>query len=290
VVGDLEERIDAIYAGPPEAFVAARTALAKELRTEGDREAAEEVAGLRRPTLAAWALNQVRRTDPEGLDRFADAAEALRDAQDRALAGDKSGDLRGAVAKRRDAASRLVRAAGEALREIDRDPDPHVPAMAATIEAAAADPEVGELLRQGRLVSEHGPAGFGDPAAASGPRRARGPAKPKSRRSAKTAAADAADDADEARRKADATARADAARQEAAAAAQALKTAERNASAASAAATRARQRVEDLDAKLRAARHALTETERSERSAQKELDAARRRHPAAGPPRGRGGT
>jgi hypothetical protein len=286
---DLEERMDAIYAGPPEEFVAARNSLAKELRTAGDKDAADEVAGLRRPTLPAWALNQVRRKDAKGLDGFADAAEALRDAQDRALAGDKSADLRGAMARRREATSRLVRAASEALREIDRDPDPHVPAMAATIEAAAADPEVGELLRQGRLSSEHGPAGFGDAAPTTSTRRPRGPAKPKSRRSARKPKAD--EDADDARREAEAeaAARAEAARQEAAAAAQALKAAERNASAASTAVSRARQKVEDLDAKLRAARLALTESERTARSAQKELDAARRRHPAGGRPRGRGG-
>jgi hypothetical protein len=285
VGGEFDERIDGLYAGPPEEFVAARTALAKELRAAGDKEAADEVTGLRRPTLAAWALNQAGRRDPKGMDSFVAAAETLREAQDRALAGDRTGDLRNAVAERREAAARVVRAAAEAMRDAGRDPDPHLPAMAATVDAAAADPEVGELLRQGRLGSEHAPVGFGmdEVGAAPRPRARRGAPTPKSRRRDK---AGAEDDAAVARRTADAEARAEAARQEAAAAARALKTAERNASAASAAVTKARQRVDDLDAKLRAARAALQESERSERSAHKELDAARRRHPAAGRNRG----
>lgn len=269
----VENRIADLYAQEPGAFVAARTALAKELRAAGEREAATEVAGRRRPTLAAWALNQVGRLDPEGLEWFESAAETLRRAQERALSGDRTADLRAAVAERREAASRLVRSAAAALREIDRDPDPHLPAMAATIEAAAAaDPEVGELLHQGRLSSEREAPGFDLTVVASVPRPAR-PARaarpaPKGQAVSKVTPKRAGRD-DEARRAA-----ADAAR--------ALKTAERNADTASAALVKARRRVEELDEKLRAARMALNELERAARSAQKELDAARRRHPAAG--------
>lgn len=266
----VENRIADLYAQEPGAFVAARTALAKELRAAGEREAATEVAGRRRPTLAAWALNQVGRLDPEGLEWFESAAETLRRAQERALSGDRTADLRAAVAERREAASRLVRSAAAALREIDRDPDPHLPAMAATIEAAAAaDPEVGELLHQGRLSSEREAPGFDLTVVASVPRPARAarPA-PKGQAVSKVTPKRAGRD-DEARRAA-----ADAAR--------ALKTAERNADTASAALVKARRRVEELDEKLRAARMALNELERAARSAQKELDAARRRHPAAG--------
>jgi hypothetical protein len=59
--------VDPLYAGPPEEFVAARDALAKRLRADGDRATAAEVAKLRRPTATAAALNQVARTVPDVL-------------------------------------------------------------------------------------------------------------------------------------------------------------------------------------------------------------------------------
>ena len=47
---DLERRIDALYEAPLEEFTALRNELAKELRRSGERDAAEEVGRLRKPT------------------------------------------------------------------------------------------------------------------------------------------------------------------------------------------------------------------------------------------------
>jgi hypothetical protein len=275
-VGDaVDERIDDLYARPPEEFVAARAALAKDLRAAGDKAAAKEVAALRRPTLAAWALNQLRRVDPEGLDEFAAAAATLRAAQERALGGDRTADLRSAMAERREAAARLVRAASGALRELAREPDPHVAPMAATLEAAAADPETLDQLRNGRLTTEVEAPGFGlgDVAAAApspSPRRA---PKATAKKAKDTGSKEAA-----ARRKAEAAA----SKREAAEAAKAIRAAERKAEAAAAALGAAERRVDDFAKRLQAARAALSDAEREARSAQKELDAVRRRHPSGG--------
>ncbi|HSJ52075.1 MAG TPA: hypothetical protein VLA90_12460, partial [Actinomycetota bacterium] len=66
-ISDLERRIDELYSGPPDAFVAGRDALAAELKGAGDAEKAKLVKGLRKPVVAAWALNRLAREDPTGV-------------------------------------------------------------------------------------------------------------------------------------------------------------------------------------------------------------------------------
>ena len=55
---------DALYGLPLDAFVAERDALAKRLRTDGRGGDADEVKALRKPSVAAWAVNQVVRSQP----------------------------------------------------------------------------------------------------------------------------------------------------------------------------------------------------------------------------------
>ena len=59
--GDVEAEIDRLFELSPERFVAERDATAKRLRSGGDVEAAARVTKLRRPTVAAWALDQLAR-------------------------------------------------------------------------------------------------------------------------------------------------------------------------------------------------------------------------------------
>lgn len=76
---DAPDALDALavelYALPPDEFTAARNA-----RASGDRELAARLKALRKPTVAAWAVNLLAR---EGQLRDAlDLAAALREAQD----------------------------------------------------------------------------------------------------------------------------------------------------------------------------------------------------------------
>ena len=57
--------VDALYAVRPEEFVAARAALVKELKADGQKAEAAQVAKRRRPSVVAWALNQVAREQPK---------------------------------------------------------------------------------------------------------------------------------------------------------------------------------------------------------------------------------
>src|SRR3954447_8139768 len=61
----VDEDVDRLYGLPLEEFVAERDALAKRLRADKRREEADAVKSLRKPSVAAWAVNQVLRCHPE---------------------------------------------------------------------------------------------------------------------------------------------------------------------------------------------------------------------------------
>ena len=145
--------VDDLYSLPPAEFTAARDALAKRLRAEGDKDAAAEVKKLRRPTVGAWAVNTVAREQPELVEAVRAAGAALGEAQRANIKGTQRDALRAATAARRDAVSAAVRAAVALAGEAQRD------AITATFEAAAAGDE---SVRDGRLSKElEAPSGFG---------------------------------------------------------------------------------------------------------------------------------
>jgi hypothetical protein len=137
----VEEIIDRLYGLPLGEFTRARDQAASELRGEGRREEADQVKALRKPTVAAAAVNRLVRDHRAEVEGFLRAAEALRDAQ---LAG--KGDVVEATRREREALRSLVRSGGDAVRQ--------------TLLAAAADSAAAEELRQGRLHRELEPAGF----------------------------------------------------------------------------------------------------------------------------------
>jgi hypothetical protein len=148
--------VDELYELEPGRFVAARDQLVRQLRVAGDREAAVAVKSLRRPTVVAWALNQVARAHPEEVAELIDAGAAVRRAQAEAMGGGASGELREATRRRRQVASTLARAAADLAGAAHHDE------AVATIDAASFDPEVADLLRRGRLTKElPPPSGFG---------------------------------------------------------------------------------------------------------------------------------
>src|SRR3954467_7408760 len=99
---------DELYGLDPKDFVAARNDLAKRLRKEGDKAGAAEVAKLKRPTPAAWAVNQLARRYRADVEQLVHLGALLRAAQDAALSGAEHAELRQAGRARRDAVSRLA--------------------------------------------------------------------------------------------------------------------------------------------------------------------------------------
>src|SRR3989442_10686034 len=90
---NLEEALDRLYGLERESFVAERDTLVRELRTAGERETAELVKQLRKPTLAAWTINQLARQERRDVDLLLDAGHRLREAQERGLPGEDPGRL-----------------------------------------------------------------------------------------------------------------------------------------------------------------------------------------------------
>src|SRR3954470_17666996 len=61
----MSSEADDLYGLALDEFIPARDALAKRLRADGRGEEAEDVAALRKPSVAAWAANQAVRTQPK---------------------------------------------------------------------------------------------------------------------------------------------------------------------------------------------------------------------------------
>src|SRR5688500_1165037 len=114
---------DDLYGLPLDRFVAERGALAKALRADGRRDEAARVAALRKPSVAAWAVNQLARTQRRAMRELLAAGDELRDAQEALLAG--KGDaraLRAAGERERAAVDQLVDAALGLLTSTGQEP------------------------------------------------------------------------------------------------------------------------------------------------------------------------
>jgi hypothetical protein len=150
---------EALFEEDPKTFVAARDQLAKELRAAGQRDDAAEVRALRRPSVSAWALNQVARRDGSTIDQLLASMERARGAQDEVLAGAEREILRDAMTERRQALHAVVEAARAVIEESGRPPD----ATTRDIESAlqgSLTPAFTDALRRGVLIDLD--AGGGD--------------------------------------------------------------------------------------------------------------------------------
>ena len=167
-----DDAIDRLYGLALEEFIPARDALAKELRDAGRRGEATAVKALRKPTVAAWAVNQAVRSQPPAARELWAAGDALAAAQEAVLSGKGSGaDLREAAERERVALDPLVDAARGLLTSSGGDlSETTIDRVRATLQAAAIDADAREEVAAGRAVREREPRGlFGGEAAAAVP-------------------------------------------------------------------------------------------------------------------------
>jgi hypothetical protein len=168
---------DELYGLPQEQFVPERDALARRLRQEGDREGAARLKGLRKPTVAAWAVNQIIRTQRAAGRELAAAGEAVRGAQEAVLRGQGSAaELREASERERAAVDALTMAARGLLSQGGGTlSDSVIESVRETLHAATTgDEETRTAVLSGRLDRERKAAGLGggfDLAAAGAPTR-----------------------------------------------------------------------------------------------------------------------
>jgi hypothetical protein len=149
---DADDEIDRLYGLPLEEFVRGRQKAAREAREAGDRTAAETIDTLRKPTIAAWAVNQLCRRGRRDVDLLLDAGHRLLAAQRASLAGDDRDELDRAR-RDEDATVARLRKAGEALLG-HRASEATLDRVEGTLRAAAISPEGRELLARGRFTRE----------------------------------------------------------------------------------------------------------------------------------------
>jgi hypothetical protein len=270
--------VDELYGLPLERFVPERNALAREQRNAGLRDEATEVAGLRKPSVAAWAVNQLVRTQRRGVDDLFEAGDGLREVHDAVLEGRGDGSsLRGAVERERLAVEALIEAARGLLTSDGHELSPTIiDRVADTLHAAALDEDARRQVEDGRLERELRHVGLGAAAGPPAPARAR----PGSGRAAETSnkRAGATRDTERALReraqaRAEARAEARAVEREAR---RRLERAERSAKLALERRDRAAQSLEDAEAELADAedelREAQAQLEDAERAVQDTSD------------------
>jgi hypothetical protein len=140
-----------LFALPLDQFTAARDSLSRRLKAEGDEEGARQVSAMRKPSVAAWALNRVARDDPEAVAGLLDSHRKLREAGSRQEVEEASRQRRELVARLTDEA--MSGLGSSSLQTRDR--------INRTLLAVATDQEGEANLEAGTLVRELEPTGVG---------------------------------------------------------------------------------------------------------------------------------
>lgn len=157
----LDTEIQRLYGLPFGEFTAARNALAKQLRKDGDKEGAEEVASLPKPTVSAWAVNHLFTTDSERMEELLASGERARKALHSILSGGDPGALRDAIQEARDLANELRDSAAGAITEESRRPGPAIVERIATnLQSLAFSPAAEPVIQRGWMDVDLPPPGF----------------------------------------------------------------------------------------------------------------------------------
>ena len=162
-VPNLDRELDELYGLPLDEWTRARNDLATRLKKAHQTEQSEQVRGLRKPSVVAWAVNQLARREPKRVEALLRAGERLRAAQEQALRGKAAAsDVNAAARAERDAVRDLVFAARDVLEEAGHAASPAtLDRVSQTLRAGAVDERGRELLTRGRFDEELKGVGFG---------------------------------------------------------------------------------------------------------------------------------
>jgi hypothetical protein len=183
-------QLNRLYSGPLERFTEARNELAKSLREAGNTDAADWVKALKKPTRAAWLINQLSARKRGAVRKLLDAGAELRRRQEELMAGSADRDELRKAADREQKAIASLLATAEALGREHKVGSQSLDRVGETLQAASSDPDVGRAIELGRLDRERrgiglGLVGPGASAPAKGyDRKAKGAAERKAREQA----------------------------------------------------------------------------------------------------------
>src|SRR6476660_9416202 len=158
---DLEAEVAALYREPLPGWTAARNALAARLKGEGRKADAEAVKALKKPSLSAWAVNQLFRREPEGMAAVFAAGKEARAAQGQAASGRGAEAFRAAQKEARKQIEALRRRAVALLAEGEAGASPAIAErIGRDLEALAFSPAAAAQGARGYLDTDLDPPGF----------------------------------------------------------------------------------------------------------------------------------
>ena len=151
--------VDALYAALPEEFMALRKRLVAAAKDAHDKGAAAEIGRLRKPSLAAWAVNLAARGTPAVVADLVDVGTRMRVAQSHL----DTATLTTMRPERDSLIAAWVEAAREAVAAHGRQLSPAAEQeVRATVIAALADEAAAEAVVSGALTRSLSYSGFGE--------------------------------------------------------------------------------------------------------------------------------
>lgn len=150
-MAELPGAADELFALPPKDFTRRRNEMAKQLKAGGDNQGAQAVAALPKPSLSAWALNQVARWNSKMIKELVRIDETLRKPG-------SSTEFRRASGERNRIVRDIVEAASSILQNNGHTAGAAVvQKLTQTLLAIGTDEEARQALVHGRLVKDLDP-------------------------------------------------------------------------------------------------------------------------------------
>jgi hypothetical protein len=157
---NLEDDVDALFRLPLTEFTGARNALSAQLKKSGRADDAARVKTLAKPSVSAWAVNQLYWNHREAFDRLIASGERFHKAQT-SRSANKVADIRQALDRRRESLTQLSDLATALLRDAGHNPAPDtIHRITTTLEGISAYAARADAPRAGRLTEDVDPPGF----------------------------------------------------------------------------------------------------------------------------------
>jgi len=157
---NLASDVDALFKLPLAEFTGARNALSAQLKKTGGADDASIVKSLAKPSISAWAVNQVYWQHRDAFDDLMAAGNRLQQLQTSGLAG-KVGAMRASLDARREALTHLSDLATTLLREAGHNPTVEtIRRVTTTLEALSSYAGVEGGPTPGHLTQDVDPPGF----------------------------------------------------------------------------------------------------------------------------------
>lgn len=151
---------DGLFKLPLAEFVSARNELAARLKRDGRADEANLVKALTKPTVSAWAVNQLYWNHRSEFNRLLATSERLRQVQSSQTA-ERVADMRESLDARRNTLSELSDLAAAILSDAGHNPTPDMlHRITTTLEAISAYAPAADGPTPGRLTHDIDPPGF----------------------------------------------------------------------------------------------------------------------------------